>query len=65
MPTGIHDVSTGDLIQMIWDTLNTSEEQAYTINDCIAELQSEERLIPNDYTDVALRGGIRPTRPSL
>jgi hypothetical protein len=35
------------------------------IDLCRAELANEDREIPQNYGDETMRGGIRPTRPSL
>lgn len=35
------------------------------IEQCKAELAAPERTVDNEYEDEAMRGGVRPRRPSL
>lgn len=40
-----------------------TESSPFTADEIVRELN--ERIVPNDYEDEAMRGGIRPTRPHL
>lgn len=43
----------------------TTEAIVNLINLCVKELSSEERVVPANDPVEEMRGGIRPTRPTL
>lgn len=59
MPSGIELLST---IQLL-DIADGNSEQPFTVLEAVNEMKA--RVVPNDYPDVAMRGGIRPTNPNL
>lgn len=59
------DISEMTTIELLEAAKKLMEESNPAIpTDEIDELL-EERVVPSNYPDESLRGGIRPTRPSL
>ena len=60
--TPLSDLTTSQLLDIADGSNNHGT--VYTPAQAIDEIKTN-RIIPNDYEDVALRGGVRPTRPNL
>jgi hypothetical protein len=52
--------TTQELLDILSNPAKSAQHQA-----ALAELMHSARAIPNDYSDPDMRGGIRPSRPSL
>jgi hypothetical protein len=52
--------TTQELLDILSNPAKSAQHAA-----ALAELMHSTRKIPDDYTDVSMRGGIRPSRPSL
>jgi hypothetical protein len=52
--------TTQELLEILSNPAKSQQHAA-----ALAELMHSSRVIPNDYSDPDMRGGIRPNRPSL
>lgn len=52
--------TTQELLDILSNPAKSAQHAA-----ALAELMHSTRVIPNDYPDAAMRGGIRPTRITL